>query len=253
MATPRTIVFVHGNPETDAIWRPLIEVLEHRDVGKVVAISPPGFGADVGDGFVPSMTSYVSWLTDQLESIGGNVDVVGHDWGAGHLFGLLANPTDLVRTWTADVAGLLHGDYQWHDMAQAWQTPDVGEQVIAGMTGGTVDERAALFVGLGLPADIAADVAVGLDDQMGRCILQLYRDAAQPAMAQLGDRVAAAERPPGLVIDATADEYVPTALSNEMADRLGVDTLRLEGRGHWWMVRDVDEVADGLVAFWDAN
>jgi len=253
MASPRTIVFVHGVPETSAIWRPLIEALKQRDVGELVTISPPGFGAAVPDGFEPSMTSYVSWLADQLDVIGGDIDLVGHDWGAGHVYGLLADRPGLVRTWAADIAGMLHADYEWHDMAQAWQTPDVGEQVIAGLTGGTIEERAALFVGLGLPDEIAGDLATGLDEQMGRCILQLYRDAAQPATGQLGDRVVATDRPPGLVIDATADEYVPAALSNEMAARLGADILRLDGRGHWWMVRDVDEVADGLVAFWDSN
>jgi pimeloyl-ACP methyl ester carboxylesterase len=55
------------------------------------------------------------------------------------------------------------------------------------------------------------------------------------------------------VIDATADEYVPTSLSTDMAARLGAKVLRLDGRGHWWMVSDADEVADGLVAFWAAN
>ena len=72
-------------------------------------------------------------------------------------------------------------------------------------------------------------------------------------MVELGNRVVASTRPAGLVIDATEDAYVSTSLSNEMADRLGAKVLRLEGRGHWWMVRDVDEVADGLANFWAAN
>jgi pimeloyl-ACP methyl ester carboxylesterase len=253
MAASRTIVFVHGVPETNAIWRPLVEALGQRDVGEVVAISPPGFGAPLPDGFEPSMSTYTSWLADQLESIGGDIDLVGHDWGAGHVYGLLVNHPELVRTWATDIPGIIHRDYEWHDMAQAWQTPDIGEQVIAGMTGGTVDERAALFVGLDMPDDIAADLAAGLNETMGRCILPLYREAAQPMMGELGDRVMAAERPPGLVINATADEYVPASLSNDMAIRLGAEVLQLDGRGHWWMVRDVDEVADGLIAFWAAN
>jgi len=253
MNNSRTIVFVHGVPETSAIWRPLIKSLARRDAGDVVTLSPPGFGAPVPDGFEPSMAAYAAWLAAELEQIGGDIDIIGHDWGAGHVYGLLDTRPDLVRTWATDIAGIIHGDYEWHDMAQAWQTPDIGEQVIAGMTGGTVDERSALFVGLGMPDDIAADLATALDEQMGRCILPLYREAAQPAMGELGDRVVSAVRPPGLVIDATADEYVPTSLSNEMAARLGAEVLRLEGRGHWWMVRDADEVADGLVAFWATN
>ena len=37
-----TVVLVHGNPETDAIWGPLVEALARKDV---VRLSPPGFGA----------------------------------------------------------------------------------------------------------------------------------------------------------------------------------------------------------------
>lgn len=42
-----TIVLVHGNPETDAIWGPLVDALQRDDV---VRLSPPGFGAALPDG-----------------------------------------------------------------------------------------------------------------------------------------------------------------------------------------------------------
>ena len=47
LVTPM-IVFVHGNPETAAIWDPLIAALGRDDV---VALSPPGFGAPTPDGW----------------------------------------------------------------------------------------------------------------------------------------------------------------------------------------------------------
>jgi Mg-chelatase subunit ChlD len=59
--------------------------------------------------------------------------------------------------------------------------------------------------------------------------------------------------PPGLVVDAELDEYIGSDLSNDIAGRLGAEVLRLDGRGHWWMVDDVDPVADGLVAFWSSH
>ncbi len=128
-----------------------------------------------------------------------------------------------MRTWTGDIAGILHSDYVWHDMAQAWQTPEIGEQVVAGFTGSSLDERIALFVGLGLPNDIAAQLAAALDDEMGRCILRLYRTGAQPAVGELGDRLAGMELPPGLIVDAELDEYIPSDLSNAVAVRLGTE------------------------------
>ena len=41
MITP--LVLVHGNPEIDAIWDPLVSVLD-RDATR---LSPPGFGAPI--------------------------------------------------------------------------------------------------------------------------------------------------------------------------------------------------------------
>ncbi len=160
--THRTVVLVHGNPETAAIWGPLTTALAERGRPDVIALSPPGFGTPVPDGFDPTMDAYADWLVGELESIratGTEIDLLGHDWGAGHVYGALSRRPDLVRTWTGDIAGVLHADYVWHDMAQAWQTPDVGEQVIAGMTASTAADKVALFVGLGLPDDIAAELA----------------------------------------------------------------------------------------------
>jgi pimeloyl-ACP methyl ester carboxylesterase len=254
--TERTVVLVHGNPETSAIWGPLVTAFAEREIDRVVALSPPGFGSAVPDGFDPTMDNYADWLVGELDAIratGTHIDLVGHDWGAGHVYGALARRPDLVRTWIGDIAGVLHHDYVWHDMAQAWQTPEIGEQAVAGMVAASHGDKAALFSGLGLPTDIAAALADGANEDMGRCILRLYRTGAQPAVGNLGARLAAMELPPGLVIDAELDVYIPSELSNDIARRLGAEVLRLDGRGHWWMVDDVDDVADSFVAFWAAH
>jgi pimeloyl-ACP methyl ester carboxylesterase len=252
----RTTVLVHGNPETAAIWGPLTEALHRAGRDSVVALSPPGFGAPLPDGFDPTMDNYAEWLVGELEILreaGTEIDLVGHDWGAGHVYGALARRPDIVRTWAGDIAGVIHRDYVWHDMAQAWQTPEVGEQVIEGMTGGSVEDRTAIFAGLGLPEDIAAELGAAADATMGRCILRLYRTGAQPMVGDLGDRLAAMDLPPGIVLDPELDAYVPSEQSREVAARLGVGTIPIPGRGHWWMVSDVDDIAGRLVAFWNTH
>src|SRR5207248_2200643 len=114
----------------------------------------------------------------ELESIGHPVDLVGHDWGGGHvLYVAMARP-DLVRTWVSDIVGVLDEDYVWHDLAQQWQTPDQGEAVIAAMTAQPAEARAAALVGGGMNPAIANRVASGIDESMGACILRLYRSAA---------------------------------------------------------------------------
>ena len=73
-----TVVLVHGNPETDAVWSPLVAALARTDV---VRLSPPGWGAPVPAGWGATVEEYRRWLVGELEAIGEPVDLVGHDWG----------------------------------------------------------------------------------------------------------------------------------------------------------------------------
>lgn len=247
-----TRVFVHGNPETPAIWGPLLDALRDRGESDLVCLSAPGFGAPRPDGFDASPASYVDWLVGELEEIDGPVDLVAHDWGAVHVFGLLGARPELVRSWAADCAGLVHPDYVWHDMAQAWQTPEVGEQVVAAMLDTPVDERIALYVGLGMSDSVAGALVSEMDPSLGQCILDLYRGAAQPMMADLGRSLLAAGLPRGLVLDATDDAYSQPVLGREMAERFGANVFTMEAEGHWWMCSVPAAAADGLIEFWSS-
>lgn len=254
--TAPTIVFIHGVPETAAIWKPLIASLEQRGLDRTCTLHPPGFGAPLPAGFSATADAYFDWLVRELERLdadgAGPIDIVGHDWGAGHVYRLVAERPDLVRSWVADIAGLLHPDYRWHDMATMFQQPDVGEQVIEAMVGTPLADRVALLTGLGLPDDMAADIAPSINPEMGRAILALYRSAPEPALRALADQLAASDHGPGAVITATDDAYVSADHAGPVAERLGVTELRLEGQGHWWMVSDPDGAADRLAAFWSS-
>ena len=86
-----TIVFVHGVPDTPAIWRPLIDQLGDaaRDA---VSLRLPGFGVMAPDGFPATANAYASWLENKLENVvgaNGPVDLVGHDWGGILAWGLV--------------------------------------------------------------------------------------------------------------------------------------------------------------------
>ena len=245
-------LFVHGNPEAPALWRVLFETLRGRGVDDLEALAPPGFGAPIPDGFEATQLGYRDWLIRELEQRGGDVDLIGHDWGAGHVYGVLAERPDLLRSWAADCAGLIHPDYVWHDGAQAWQTPDVGEQAVAAMFGMPEDQRVATFRSLGMREDVANDVAAQQDDAMARCVLSLYRSAAQPRMAELGARLLTTPQRPGLVIIASDDPYTGTVeMCASVASGLGASTVTLKGQGHWWMFDACDLAADALIGHWE--
>lgn len=246
-----TKVFVHGNPETSAVWRPLIESLNQRGVTDVVTLSPPGFGSPVPDDWSATVDQYRKWLIDELEKIGGDIDLVGHDWGAGIVLSLIGFRPDLVRTWAVDCIGLVHPDYVWHDAALGWQTPEVGEQIIAAMLEMDDDVFADSFVQLGMTDAIAREVKLSINSDMGRCVLGLYRDAAQPAMSRLGERLIVNRPPNGLVFIADQDHYAGTvSMMEEMAEVLDADIARLAQCGHWWMIQNPGEAADYLLRHW---
>ena len=246
-----TKVFVHGNPETSAIWKPLVAALSERGVNDVVLLSPPGFGAPVPHDWTATVSEYRNWLVGELEKIGGEIDLVGHDWGAGHVFSVLAHRPELVRSWATDCVGLLHPDYVWHDAALGWQTPEIGEQIVAAMIAMEEDVFADSFVQLGMTDAIAREVKLSVNEDMGSCVLRLYRDAAQPAMSRLGERLIVHRPPHGLVFIADQDHFAGTvSMMEEMAEVLDADVARLAQCDHWWMIQNPDAAAEHLVCHW---
>jgi len=255
-----TTVLVHGNPETAAVWEPLLRALEGRGVPReqVVRLSPPGFGAPLPDGFAGTREAYRDWLVGELEAIvaeHGPVDLVGHDLGGAHTLRVAMTRPDLLRSWVSDVIGSFAPDYVWHELAQRWQTPGVGESDVAERFGPDRDVEAvvALLVGRGMPEAVATEVVAGQDEAMGRAILTHYRSLLPPRMAADGAGLAAAARRPGLAVIATGDQVVGTeAQRRAMAGRAGARVAVLDGPGHWWLAQDPDRAARVLVDFWSS-
>jgi pimeloyl-ACP methyl ester carboxylesterase len=246
----RPTVFVHGNPETAAIWGPLIEVL---DLDDVVTLSPPGFGAPLPAGFGSTSDDYLAWLVNELERMPQPVDLVGHDWGGGHVIRVVIERSDLVSSWVTDIAGCMAPDYVWHDMARIWQTSGAGEEAVAAMLATSLPDRVQMYESLGMTAEVALEVARATNEEMGNSILALYRSAAQPAMAQLGARLSEASGRPGLVVIPTEDPYTGGEdRARWAADRAGAQVAVLPGLGHWWMMQDPDVGAAALRSFWSS-
>ncbi|WP_431240400.1 alpha/beta fold hydrolase [Mycolicibacterium aichiense] len=245
-----TVVLVHGNPETDVIWGPLVEALGRDDV---VRLSPPGFGAPLPDDFPATMVAYRDWLIGELDGFDEPVDLVGHDWGGGHVLNVVIHRPELVRSWTSDIIGVMHPDYVWHDMAQVWQTPGAGEEAVEAMVAASLEDRVALLTGMGIPAAVATELSLAQGPEMGRAILALYRSAAQPAVSEAGRHLVNATARPGLSLLATEDTYVGTEEQRRAAaEQAGARTEVLDGLGHWWMLQDPVRGASALTRFWDS-
>jgi pimeloyl-ACP methyl ester carboxylesterase len=235
-------VLVHGVPDTPRLWDGVRAHLARTDI---VTPQLPGFDAPVPDGWTATKEEYASWLADQVEAIGEPVDLVGHDWGSLLVQRVVSTRPELIRTWTAG-AGPVDRNYVWHDMAQMWQTPEVGEQIMDAMNGETFVDALAPMVG----REVAAEMESHITPTMKSCILSLYRSAVNVG-AEWADEVDTITKP-GLVVWGADDPYVGREFGERLAERTGARLVMFPDSGHWWPVTKPAEVARELNALWSA-
>jgi pimeloyl-ACP methyl ester carboxylesterase len=231
---------IHGVPDTHRVWDPLRAHLARRDV---IAPSLPGFGTPLPPGFAATKEAYTEWCIGEIERLGMPVDLVGYDWGSLLTQRIVSVRPDLVRTWACG-DGPVDTEYVWHDMAQQWQTPGVGEQIMEMMAPETLAEGLA---GVGIPRAAAEETARYVDATMKDAILRLYRSAIHVG-AEWQPDVERVTRP-ALVIWAKNDPYVAPRFGERLAARVRGELVLLDC-GHWWPLERPAEVAAALERFW---
>jgi pimeloyl-ACP methyl ester carboxylesterase len=234
-------VLVHGVPDTHRMWEPMRAHLRRPDV---VAVSLPGFGVPCPAGWTATKEGYVDWLIGELERIGQPVDLVGHDWGALLVQRAVSLRPDLIRTWACG-NGPVDVEYVWHDVAQQWQTPEVGEQLMAMFT---PEAMADGLAAAGVPRAPAVETARYIDARMKDCILRLYRSAVHVGREWQAD-VEKVTRP-ALILWGKDDPYVAPRFAERLAARVHGELFFFEGCGHWWPVERPAEAAAALQRFW---
>lgn len=237
------IVFIHGVPDTEHLWDPIRAELADRDT---MALSLPGFGRPRPAGFASTKEAYVDFLIGEIERVRRPVDLVGHDWGANFVQRIVSLRPDLVRTWVAG-SGIVDAEYVWHDVAQQWQTPGVGEQMMTFMTPEIMTESLTTS---GVPRATAEQTERRIDDEMKDAILRLYRSAVHVG-AEWQPGVETITRP-ALIIWGAADPFADVALAERLAKRVHAKLVLLPETGHWWPVERPDEAAAAMRAFWDS-
>ena len=240
-----TVVFVHGVPETAAIWRKV----QDRIGRESVAVGLPGFGCPRPDGFGATKDDYVAWLVGELDAIGEPVDLVGHDWGAALTQRIALAHADRLRSWVTDCGSLAHPDYVWHAFAQIWQTPGDGEQYMRDQEEQPADARAAGLAGIfNLAEADALEMASAQDRTMDDCILDLYRSALPNPHADWGPM--APSPAPGLVVHPSNDMFSIEPLARGVATAFGAGFEVLESTNHFWPYENPDGAAELLTRFW---
>jgi pimeloyl-ACP methyl ester carboxylesterase len=235
---------VHGNPDSARLWDGVIE-----DLGpygeEVLAADLPGFANPAPDGFAATKEAYVEWIVEQLEGLGGEVDLVGHDWGSLLVQRVASIRPDLLSS-VACGGAAVDVDYPWHPLAQVWQTPGAGEKYMEEEL--TPEFGIEHLVENGVPREDAEHniwlTAYGKDS-----ILKIYRSAVdigaewQPDLEKL--------EVPAMVIWGRTDPYVPLEFGERLAERMKGELVVLEC-GHWWPFERPAETAQALLGHWAA-
>ena len=237
-------LLIHGNPDTAHLWD---RVREHLDPygDEVVAADLPGFAEPAPDGFGCTKEEYVDWIADRCRELGGNVDLVGHDWGSLLVQRVASIHGDLLSTVTAGGAAV-DTEYPWHPLAQVWQTPGEGERYMAEEL--TDEFGIQHLVENGVPqAD--AERNVWLHDHGKDTILKLYRSAVHIGREWQPDLEK--QTVPSLVIWGKDDPYVPLTFGERLAERMHGDLVVLDC-GHWWPYERPRETAEALLRRWAA-
>jgi len=235
-AGPVPVLYLHGVPNSGAMWAPFLE----RTGG--VAVDLPGFGrsgkrGDLDTGF-EALGRFVGDFADHLGH--ERLALCVHDWGAVGLLWAMREPPRVERLVVLDAVPFLPG-YRWHFLARQWRRRVLGE-LSMGATVAPVARRL-------LPAAIAGEVLEDFDVGTQRSILRLYRSAPEAALERAGTTLGDLACP-ALVVWGERDPYIPPRFAADYAAALGgpAETLTVPGAGHWpWL--DAPEVVTNVTDF----
>lgn len=242
-------LFLHGVPDSPAIWRPLLGQLDLGDT-PVAVPALPGFTAPLPAGFAATKDAYVDWAVGQAEPLfaaHGPIDIIGHDWGALIAQRVAMLRPDLLRSWAISNA-VIDPDYRGHRVARIWNTPILGEIFMALSAPGKLAEGLAAQ---GMPADIAAEAGEQwqIKDKR-RAILKLYRSASGLNFGHDWARDIGKLPANGALIWGADDPYVDLAVAQRYAATTDTPLTVIDGAGHWAIAERPAEVAAALHRFW---
>jgi pimeloyl-ACP methyl ester carboxylesterase len=241
--------FLHGVPDSPAIWGPLLDALD-LDETPVAVPALPGFAAPLPAGFRATKEGYTDWAMGEiaaLSALHGPVDLVGHDWGAIIVQRAATLRPDLVRSWVLSNA-VIDPDYRGHRVARIWNRPILGELFMAISGPGTL---AKSLTEQGVPANIAAEEARQWRRwDKRRAILTLYRSANGLNFGADWARDLHQLTGPGALIWGEGDPYVDIGVAERAAARHAIALTQIDGAGHWAIAERPADVAAALKAFW---
>nr|ACH58978.1 haloalkane dehalogenase [uncultured bacterium BLR1] len=240
------VLFLHGNPDTSEIWRPLIE---HLGVGyRSIAPDLPGFGRSTAPAGFDCSLDHMAAFIDSLVvgmSLPTPLTLVVHDIGGQYGLAWAArHPQKVERIVVFNTA--FSSSYRWTPLHRIWRTPLFGE-LAQRLTSRRAFAR-EMKRGASKLSDAQVDAIFDrITPSAKRMALRIFRSTQLRDFLGWEDEVRRLlSSIPSLVLWSDDDPYIGA----EFADRFGARHVsHYKGFGHWLPLEATDLVGDELRAF----
>ncbi|MBK9125902.1 MAG: alpha/beta hydrolase [Chloroflexi bacterium] len=239
------ILYLHGSPDTHAMWLPVIERLGggyHH-----IAIDLPGFGATtLPRAFPLTLENYAAFVADLLDALGITEPVIlaMTDFG-GHYAGAFAvTHPQRVRGMVISNTAFFR-DYQWHSFAKLYRVPLLGELMLGTTPPKTMKSSIKRFAPALPDRYIEESYAAGFGSKAVRkAVLRMYRERNPEHFIGWDDKlVALLQETPALVLWGDKDPFITPAY----AERWGkAQVQHFAENSHWLPLEASDAYADAV-------
>ena len=240
------MLLLHGNPDTSAMWQPLIAHLDRRY--RCIAPDLPGFGRSAGpvpatDVSLEGMAEWVDAVVTGLK-LPTPLTLVVHDFGGVYGLAWAARYPEKVKHLVITNT-LFHSDYQWHFWARIWRAPLLGELAMALLAVPVVGwQLLRLSMAMGsknLSTAQMHEAYAAFGPATRKMVLHLYRASDPENFVGWEDQMLAVARKINTqVIWGGHDPYIET----RYAQRFGAQQVDvLDSAGHWVAAEAPEQVA----------
>ncbi len=245
IGTGQPMLFLHGSPDSHAMWAPLVERM--KDTYHCIMPDLPGFGAStLPDSFALTLDQMADFVGDLLTALKVDrpVTLVVADFGAHYGLAFAVKYPNRVQGVAITNTNFFR-DYQWHQFAKLYRMPLVGEVMMAMTTKSNVDKMIKKSSPAMPPSYLDSAWSTGFGSPaVKKTILRMYRSRDSRDFIGWDDKlVALLAVKPSIVLWGDRDPFI----APEFAKRFHAQSTRhFAEYGHWLPLEAPDQYAAAL-------
>lgn len=242
------VLFLHGNPGSFKDWQRFVPQV--GEFSRVVAPDMPGYGsAERPKKFNYTVDGYAEHLHALIVELGiKKVHLVLHDFGGPWGLQFACNHPELVKSLTCVNTGPAP-DYVWHDFAQIWRKPIIGEIFQFLSTHWSLRFFLNRDNPKPLPLEFTKLMVKDIDWGLSRGMLKLYRATDLAVLTKKLERQLKQLNVPALTLWGEGDKYVPVKHAQAQKEFFNAEIHTMPNCGHWPMIDDPELFESLLIPF----